>query len=78
MFDSNKFSMGQAFLIFLNLPTEDVTHILSFLIIQEPEKVLLGRHWKYVTSKGRKKLKRISDYGYYVPLLKSLEVQKMS
>lgn len=37
-------------------------------------KVFLGKRWKYVMSNGRKKLKRISEYGYRVPLLKSLEV----
>ena len=50
---------------------------LSILVIQEPLRVFLGKRWKYVMSKGRKKLKRISDYGYHVPLLKSLEVHIM-
>ena len=36
--------------------------------------MFLGKRWKYVMSNGRKKVKKISDFGCHVPLLKSLEV----
>ena len=37
-------------------------------------KVFLGKDFKYVMSNGREKVKKISDFGYRVPLLKSLEI----
>ena len=38
----------------------------------------LGDRWKRVKVKGRSILKRVSSYGYRIPLLKSLEVSTYS
>jgi ABC-type microcin C transport system permease subunit YejE len=42
--------------------------------LQEPIKEKLGDTWNSVISKGRKILKRVSSYGYRVPLLENLQV----
>ena len=43
-------------------------------MLQEPVSVKLGDEWKHVLVRGRQVLKRVSSYGYRVPLLKSLQV----
>lgn len=57
----------------LNTEYQQRSYYLENFNLVEPIKEKLGDGWKYIVSNGRKKPKRVSSYGYRVPLLKSLE-----
>ena len=42
--------------------------------LKEPVEVEMWKYWKYEFTGGRRKLKRVSTFGYRIALLKSLEV----